>query len=100
MSNRPLLIFRIRRDTRCLRGCGEGQFLHQRGNTKEVVNMAIVDSIMNLLTRQTTSSLADRLGATPSAVQAGIGTSVAALLTGIANRSGDPGFMTQVFNLV
>jgi OmpA-OmpF porin, OOP family len=62
--------------------------------------MAIVDSIMNLLTRQTTSSLADRLGATPSAVQAGIGTSVAALLTGIANRSGDPGFMSQVFNLV
>jgi OmpA-OmpF porin, OOP family len=62
--------------------------------------MAIVDSIMNLLTRQTTSSLADRLGATPSAVQAGIGTSVAALLTGIANRSTDPGFISQVFNLV
>jgi OmpA-OmpF porin, OOP family len=62
--------------------------------------MAIVDSIMNLLTRQTMSSLADRLGATPSAVQVGIGASVAALLAGIANRAGDSGFMGQVFNLL
>jgi OOP family OmpA-OmpF porin len=62
--------------------------------------MAIVDSIMNLLTRQVTSSLAERLGASPSAVQTGIGTSVAALLAGIANRAGDSGFVSQVFNLV
>ena len=62
--------------------------------------MAIVDSIMNLLTRQVTSSLAERLGASPSAVQTGIGTSVMALLAGIANRAGDSGFMSQVFNLV
>ena len=62
--------------------------------------MAIVDSIMNLLTRQVTTSLADRLGASPSAVQMGIGTSVMALLAGIANRAGDSGFVSQVFNLV
>jgi OmpA-OmpF porin, OOP family len=54
---------------------------------------------MNLLTRQVTSSLAERLGASPSAVQTGIGTSVAALLAGIANRAGDSGFVSQIFNL-
>lgn len=62
--------------------------------------MAIVDSIMNLLTRQVTSSLAERLGASPAAVQTGIGTSVAALIAGIASHSVDSGFMSQVFNLV
>jgi len=62
--------------------------------------VAIVDSIMNLLTRQVTTSLADRLGASPAAVQTGIGTSVAALLAGIANRAGDSSFVSQVFNLV
>ncbi len=62
--------------------------------------MTIVDSIMNLLTRQVTTALADRLGASPSAVQTGIGTSVAALLGGIANRTGDSGFVSQVFNLL
>jgi OmpA-OmpF porin, OOP family len=62
--------------------------------------MAIVDSIMNLLTRQVTTSLADRLGASPSTVQMGIGTSVVTLLAAIANRAGDSGFVSQVFNLV
>jgi OOP family OmpA-OmpF porin len=62
--------------------------------------MTIVDSILNLLTRQVTSSLADRLGASPSAVHTGIGTSVAALLAGIANRTGDSVFVSQVFNLL
>jgi OOP family OmpA-OmpF porin len=62
--------------------------------------MAIVESIMNLLTRQVTSSLAERLGASPSEVQMGIGSSVAALLAGIASRVGDSGFVSQVFRLV
>jgi OmpA-OmpF porin, OOP family len=62
--------------------------------------VTIVDSIMNLLTRQVTTSLADRLRTSPSAVQTGIGTSVAALLAGIANRTGDSSFVTQVFDLL
>lgn len=62
--------------------------------------MAIVDSIMNQLTRQVTSSLAERLGASPSDVQMGIGSSVAALLAGIASRAGDSGFVRQVFQMV
>jgi OOP family OmpA-OmpF porin len=62
--------------------------------------MALVESIMNLLTRQVTSSLAERLGESPSDVQMGIGSSVAALLAGIASRVGDSGFVSQVFQLV
>lgn len=62
--------------------------------------MAIVDSIMNLLTRQVTSSLAERLGASPLDVQMGLGSSIAALVAGISSRAGDAGFVTQVFQMV
>ncbi len=62
--------------------------------------MAIVDSIMNLLTRQVTSSVAERLGAALSDVQMGIGSSVAALPAGIASRAGDSVFVSQVFQTV
>lgn len=55
---------------------------------------------MNLLTRQVTSSLAEMLGGSPSDVQMGIGSSVAALLAGIASRAGDSGFVNQVFQMV
>jgi OOP family OmpA-OmpF porin len=62
--------------------------------------MAIVEAIMNLLTRQVTSSLAERLGVSAPDVQMGIGSSVAALLAGIASRTGDSGFVSQVFQMV
>jgi hypothetical protein len=62
--------------------------------------MAIVESIMNLLTRQVTSSLAERLRASPSDVLLGFGSSVAALLAGISSRAGDSRFVGQVFQMV
>lgn len=62
--------------------------------------MALVESIMNLLTRQVISSLAERLGASPSDVQAALGSCVAALLAGIASRAGDSGFVSQVFQML
>jgi OOP family OmpA-OmpF porin len=62
--------------------------------------MAIVEAILNLLTRQVTSSLAERLGVSAPDVQMGIGSSVAALLAGIASRTGDSGFVSQVFQMV
>src|SRR5271168_2329652 len=62
--------------------------------------MAIVESIMNLLTRQVASSLAERLGVSPPDVQMGIGSCVAALLAGISSRAGDSGFVSQVFQMV
>ena len=55
---------------------------------------------MNLLTRQVAISLAERLGVSPPDVQMGIGSSVAALLAGIASRAGDSGFVSQVFQMV
>ncbi len=55
---------------------------------------------MNLLTRQVASSMAERLGVSPPDVQMGIGSSVAALLAGIASRAGDSGFVSQVFQMV
>jgi OOP family OmpA-OmpF porin len=67
---------------------------------KENVNMAIVEAILNLLTRQVTSSLAERLEVSPPDVQMGIGSSVAALLAGIASRAGDSRFVSQVFQMV
>jgi OOP family OmpA-OmpF porin len=62
--------------------------------------MTIVDSIMNLLTPQVVRPLAERLGTSPATIQTGIGSSVAALLVGIANHAGDAGFMSQVFDLL
>jgi OmpA-OmpF porin, OOP family len=61
---------------------------------------SMVEAIMNLVTPQVTDSLAARLGGSTGAVRSGLGTSVAALLGGIANQAGESGFMGQVFNLV
>ena len=61
---------------------------------------SMVESIMNLVTPQLASSLASKLGASPTAVQSGLGTGIAALLGGLASRAGDSGFMSQIFNMV
>lgn len=60
---------------------------------------SIFDGIMERVTPQLANTLATRLGVSATAVQSGIGTSVAALLTGIANRAGDSGFIGRIFNL-
>jgi outer membrane protein OmpA-like peptidoglycan-associated protein len=62
--------------------------------------MAIVDSIMNLLTPQVTSAFADKLGVSTGEVQTGVGASVAAILSGIVDRSSDHSFVAEVFYLV
>jgi OmpA-OmpF porin, OOP family len=61
---------------------------------------SIVDSIMNLVTPQVANSLAARLGGSATAVQSGLGASVATMLGAMANRAGDSGFMSQLFHLV
>lgn len=60
---------------------------------------SIVDSILGLVPPQVTNTLATRLGGTATTVQAGLTTSVAALLAAIASRANDSGFMGRVFNL-
>ncbi len=61
---------------------------------------SIVESIMSLVTPQLAGSLASKLGASPTTVQSGLGTSIAALLGGLASRAGDSGFIGQIFNMV
>lgn len=61
---------------------------------------SIVGSAMRLVTPELTRSLASRLGGSRTAVQSGVGTSVAVLISGIAHHAGDPGFMMRLFNVV
>jgi OmpA-OmpF porin, OOP family len=61
---------------------------------------SIVDSILNQVPIQVTSSMAARLGGSESAVLSGLWTSIAATLGGLASRSEDRGFMDQISNLV
>ena len=60
----------------------------------------MVDSIMNMVSPQMASTLASRLGGSTTAVQTGLGTSVAAVLGTIAEKSGDSGLMGRIFSLV
>lgn len=60
----------------------------------------MIDSIMGLVTPQVTSALASRLGGSATAVQSGLGTTIAALIGGLANRTGDSGLMSQIFHLI
>jgi len=61
---------------------------------------SIVGSAMRLVTPEITRSLALRLGGSRTAVQSGIGTSVATLISGMAHHASDAGFMMRLFNLV
>ncbi len=65
-----------------------------------MMESSIVDSILSRVPAQVTSSLAERLGGSEYAVSSGLGTSIAATLGGLANRAGDQGFMSQIFNLI
>ena len=60
---------------------------------------SIVDSILGLVSPQVANTLATRVGGSAVAVQSGLGTSVAALLSGIASHANDSGFMGRVFDL-
>ena len=61
--------------------------------------MEIVDSIMQLLPPEASASLAARLGTTPAVTEKGVGTSVAALISGVAHHTGEQGFMSRIFEL-
>lgn len=61
---------------------------------------SIVDSITSLVGSQFTNSLASRLGIPADSVQSGLSASVTAMISGIANRSNEPGFMAKLFDLI
>jgi len=61
---------------------------------------SIVDSLMSTLGPQVVGPIASRLGISTDAVQSGFESSSAALLSGIASKADQPGFLNQVFSLI
>jgi OmpA-OmpF porin, OOP family len=61
---------------------------------------SILDGVLGLATPEMKQALASRLGESPSAVQSGISTAVAATLGGLVSKAGDAGFLNQIIGLV
>jgi outer membrane protein OmpA-like peptidoglycan-associated protein len=55
-----------------------------------------MDSILGMVTPDMKQALASRLGESPQAVQGGLGTATAATLAGLASKSNDSGFLSQI----
>ena len=61
---------------------------------------SIMESILAMVTPEMKQALAGRLGGSPQAVQSGLGAATAATLDGLASKSGDSGFLSQVVGLL
>jgi len=61
---------------------------------------AILDSLMGMLGPNVVGPVASQLGESTDTVQRGLQTGGAAMLAGLAAKAGQPGFMSQIFNLV
>ena len=61
---------------------------------------SILDAVLGTVTPEMKQALASRLGETPTAIQSGLGTAVAATLGGLVNRAGDSNFLNQVIGLI
>ena len=61
---------------------------------------SIMESILAMVTPEMKQALAGRLGESPQAVQSGLGAATAATLDGLASKSGDSGFLSQVVGLL
>src|ERR1700744_1219765 len=61
---------------------------------------SILDSLMGMLGPQITGPIASQLGESTDTVQRGLQTGGAAMLAGLAAKAAQPGFMSQIFNLV
>jgi OmpA-OmpF porin, OOP family len=60
----------------------------------------ILDSLMGMLGPQVVGPVASQLGESTETVQRGLQTGSAAMLAGLAAKVGQPGFLSQIFNLV
>jgi OmpA-OmpF porin, OOP family len=60
----------------------------------------ILDSLMGMLGPNVVGPVASQLGESSETVQRGLQTGGAAMLAGLAAKAGQPGFMSQIFNLV
>ena len=61
---------------------------------------SILDSLMGMLGPQVVGPVASQLGESTETVQRGLQTGGVAMLAGLAAKAGQPGFMSQIFNLV
>ena len=61
---------------------------------------SIIDSLMSTLGPQVVGPIVSRLGVSTDAVQSGFESSSAALLSGIASKADQPGFLNQIFGLI
>lgn len=61
---------------------------------------SIIESLMSTLGPQVVGPIASRLGVSTDAVQSGLQSTSAALLSGIASKADQPGFLSQIFNMI
>jgi OmpA-OmpF porin, OOP family len=61
---------------------------------------SILDGVLGLITPEMKQALASRLGESPTAVQSGLGTAVAATLGALVGKAGDSSFLNQIIGLV
>ncbi len=61
---------------------------------------SILDGVLSMVTPEMKQALASRLGESPTAVQSGLGTAVAATLGGLVSKAGDSSFLNQIIGLV
>jgi len=61
---------------------------------------SIVENLMSTIGPQVVGPIASRLGVSTDAVQSGFESSSAALLSGIASKADQPGFLSQIFSMI
>ncbi len=61
---------------------------------------SILDGVLSMVSPEMKQALASRLGESPTAVQSGLGTAVAATLGGLVSKAGDSSFLNQIIGLV
>ncbi|MGH9628707.1 MAG: DUF937 domain-containing protein, partial [Bryobacteraceae bacterium] len=61
---------------------------------------SLLSSLSNLLDRDLISSLALHIGESEESVSRGLGSAFAAILSGMADRTRDPGLLSQIFRMV
>src|SRR5262249_24018953 len=61
---------------------------------------SMLESILGMFTPDMQQALASRLGESPTGVQSGVSAATATTLSGLADRAGDSGFLSQIIGLL
>lgn len=68
--------------------------------TTRPMSSSLLDGVLGLVSPEMKQAFASRLGESPTAVQSGLGTAVAATLGGLVSKAGDTSFLNQIIGLV